>query len=137
MLTGVVAIAFLLALSGAAGAKKKKKKKPSRVYTTHATLEFTPPGTFSGTVSASGKPRADRGRCVEGRTVTLLYFGPNGAPVAVLGIDKTNSRGRYLFNSQPFAFSGGYQLVVERQEIKGRRGKVTKCTATETPVRSV
>ena len=134
MLTGVLAIAFLLTLSGAAGAKKKK---PSRVYATHATLEFTPPGTFSGTVSASGKPRADRGRCVEGRTVTLLYFGPHGAPVAVLGIDKTNSKGRYLFNSQPFAFSGGYQLVVERQEIKGRRGKVTKCTATETPVRSV
>ena len=134
MLTGVVAIAFLLALSGAAGAKKKK---PSRVYATHATLEFTPPGTFSGTVSASGKPRADRGRCVEGRTVTLLYFGPHGAPVAVPGIDKTNSKGRYLFNSQPFAFSGGYQLVVERLEIKGRRGKVTKCTATETPVRSV
>lgn len=69
--------------------------------------------------------------------MSVLYFGPGGAQVAVLGIDKTNGKGVYRFNSEPFAFPGGYQLIVERLESKGRRGKVTKCSAAETPVRSV
>jgi hypothetical protein len=131
-------LVLLLALGGAAGAKKKKKKKrPSHSFTTHATLEFNAPGTFSGTVSASGNPKADRGLCTDGRTVTLFYYGPGGVPPTVLGIDKTNSDGKYRFTSQPFAFSGSYQLVADRLEIKGRRGKLTKCSAAESPVRSV
>jgi hypothetical protein len=137
-LTGVLVLVLLLALGGAAGAKKRKKKKrPAHAFATHATLEFTPPGTFTGTVSATGQPKSDREMCVQGRAVTLLYYGPNAAPVAVLGIDKTDSKGRYRFDSRPFAFPGGYQLVVERLEIKGRKGKLTKCSAAETPVRYV
>jgi hypothetical protein len=137
-LTGVLVLVLLLALGGAAGAKKRKKKKrPTHAFTTHATLEFTPPETFTGTVSATGQPKSDREMCVQGRAVTLLYYGPNAAPVAALGIDKTDSNGRYRFDSKPFAFPGGYQLVVERLEIKGRKGKLTKCSPAETPVRSV
>jgi hypothetical protein len=80
-LTGVLVLVLLLALGGAAGAKKRKKKKrPTHAFTTHATLEFTPPETFTGTVSATGQPKSDREMCVQGRAVTLLYYGPNAAP---------------------------------------------------------
>jgi hypothetical protein len=137
-LTGVLVLVLLLALGGAAEAKKKKKKKrPTFSFTTHATLEFTGPGTFTGTVSAGGQPKSERAKCVEGRTVILYYYGPNAAPVTVLGIDKTDSNGRYRFQSEPFAFPGGYQLVAERLEMKLRKGKRIHCSAADTPVKSV
>jgi hypothetical protein len=133
MLIGVVALAALLVFAAAAPAGKKRL----RVYTTHATLRFTSPDTFTGKLWASGRPKADRRKCTKGRTVTLLYYDPSGTPPAVLGIDKTNRKARYEFTSRPFAFSGGYRLSVGAVRIKGHGGMLTKCRETKTPIQQV
>lgn len=89
-----------------AGARKKGNTWGASIKLQHPT-----PTRFRGTVHSS------LAACFRGRVVTLQYTDPSGDS-ALLSVQRTNRKGRFVVNLTQPAFQGFYQARVHKSRVR-------------------
>ena len=127
---GVVLIVGVLVLAlglggGLAGAKKKHKKK-GHVWGSKITLAHPSPRRFSGVVHSK------LAACFKGRLVNVFYTDAGGDK-ALLSVQRTDGRGRYVVDLTQDAYPGVYQAQAAKERIRARKAPQT-CRAGDSPI---
>jgi hypothetical protein len=98
------------------------------------TAKSTVKATSGGPNGAEGKVNSPEPSCEKGRTVTLFYETPAGAPgyrgtpgAQRIGSDKTNKDGEWAINEALIA--GDYYVKVNEKVVEGtgKRHPATRC----------
>ena len=126
---GVLVIAMLvLALAGAVAGAKKEKKRKGQVWGSQITLAHPSAIQFTGRVSSK------LAACHKQRLVNVFYTDTASGKTALLSVQRTDGKGRYVVNLTQPAFSGTYQAQAAHERIRARKAPQTCREATSNAI---
>ena len=115
---------LLLGLGGVpAGANKHKK---AHAWGSKITLAHPSAMQFRGRVHSK------LAACFKGRLVNVFYTDPSSGQTALLSVQRTDGRGRYVVNLTQPAYPGVYQAQAAKERIRAMKAPQT-CKAAASP----